>query len=150
MPTVADYDQQIAASEAMTRWLRRQRKSLVMSTKAKLQHKDPAWEANFRNARKRASLDPAKAALESDRKRQAALSQWVHDRRTLPKMSNATRYQYRILRDAIGREAALAQMFPHSAGRSAPQNPAPAVVTHGRARSAPQSGARNSLEVANG
>ena len=117
MPTVADYDERIAASEAMTRWLRRQRKSLVMSTKAKLQHKDPEWTANLRKARREAHADPEKLEIEREKKRKAALAQQERNRPPMTKEQRAAYDRYRTGK-RMSREQALslvlANKFPIS------------------------------------
>ncbi len=111
MPTVAEYTSIILSTEAQVREWKRRRKALVLREMVKKQHEDPAWVAHFRARRAEARNDPEKAARHVSAARLAALAQW--DRRgRLPDMTPGQRWQYRKLKQAIGKEAALARLFP--------------------------------------
>ena len=101
---LAEIEADIKAAMARVWELRRERKSVVLSEKAKLQHKDPIYEGKLRSARAAVYKDPERTARWLRKVQQSAReSGWI-----LPDMNREQRLAYnRMKKKGVGRDEAV-------------------------------------------
>ncbi len=121
MPTVAEYTRIILSTEAQVREWKRRRKALILSAKAKRQHRDPTYAARFRAGHQNRIADPLLNAWRIEKIRRTHLAK----PNALPSsFTGAIRNKmYRMIAAGASREDAIAALLAKPSTGVSPRVP---------------------------
>lgn len=114
MPTISQYTQMILATERQVRTWKRRRQAMILSAKAKQQHRDPAFAKKFCAGKSLWDTDPLLKAWRIEKGRRTHLAK---DTALPASFTPAVRSKmYRMRRCGVSREDAIAALLKPSAG----------------------------------